>query len=183
MPEAADGPAATGPPEKGTNKRKKEKEAGSSAGKGDPAGAEATKPPKKTPRTAAEAAKDDIQTQLNIYIQKAHKLKVQLSAASSSAEDLLNVIARDPKWTWAFNEHTLLPLRQAREGLSTFKESSKFYQDWVVAENFGLVVRKQYEEKVAFQEFERLGEAEKRVAKLAKEVACLKRMHKARQDD
>ena len=86
---------------------------------------------------------------------------VNKNAASAAAHDLMAVVSKDPVWSWANNEHSLHPVRQA------------------VAENFALTVKKKYAAEVVEQEFGRLGELEKLVKRLHHEVAV--RMHMARE--
>ena len=113
-------------------------------------------------------------------LQKADKIKGAMNAACSSAEDLLGIIAKDQEWSWANNEHALRELRGARSAIVTFKESSSFYRDWTVSDSFASLVKKKYKDDDAMAELSRLGEIDKKVATLSREVACLKRMHLAR---
>ena len=111
---------------------------------------------------------------------RSEKVRVTFNAASTAVNDLIAVVSKDPEWSWANNEHSLHPVRQARRDVNLFRESSPFYQDWTVAENFALTVKKKYAADVVEQEFGRLGELEKLVKRLHHEVGVLKRMHQAR---
>ena len=93
---------------------------------------------------------------------------------------MISVISKDGDWSWANNEHALKPLRQARTAITGFKDSSRFFQEWLVTDNFTSMARKKYDRKTIEEEFGRLGELEKRTSRLSQESACLKRMHQAR---
>ena len=94
---------------------------------------------------------------LKLDLAKSEKVRVTFNAASAAAHDLINVVSKGPAWSWANNEHSLHPVRQARRDVNLFRESSAFYQDWTVAENFALTVKKKYAADVVEQEFRRWG--------------------------
>ena len=78
------------------------------------------------------------------HFRKLKELKAMLDEASSSATDLVNLIAAEPGWQWANSASFLDKLRNARTFVEDGKLKNSFWRAWVHEIDFVSVIKKNF---------------------------------------
>ena len=112
-------------------------------------------------------------------LQAVEKTKKDAMIAMQICADLIQSIATNPEWSWANSPQNLKKLREQRQEVEQFKDTSDFWKQAFMQEKFAQYAKKNFEDNVIASEGARASELDSRVTALHAESDRIKRMHAA----
>ena len=117
--------------------------------------------------------------ELDTCVSKAKMAKTKMLAAQAGYTDLMKAIDGAPEWAWAASDALKNPATEARTALEAFKNSGKFWQDFVLQPDWVVHCKKNYNAENVLCELHKIPKLEMVITKLDAEVRRLTSMHNA----